>query len=163
MGPLSVNDGCERPARGGALPLQLLQSTKMMVPVHQLVPIIGAGGAECRRRCMGVLSYLCLWSFQPMMPCFEDFSTPPAASLEMTKDLSFRPSGAPCHFDRAEPLVISTERSERRNLPGVPPNSSVFRQTAAREAPFCALSRGLGCATGRNRPMAHVRRSCRAF
>ena len=27
-----------------------------MVPVHQLVPIIGAGGAECRRRCMGVLA-----------------------------------------------------------------------------------------------------------
>ena len=49
-------DGCERPARGGALPLQLLQSTKMMVSVHQLVPIIGAGGAECRRRCMGVLA-----------------------------------------------------------------------------------------------------------
>ena len=27
-----------------------------MVPVHQLVPIIGAGGAECWRRCMGVLA-----------------------------------------------------------------------------------------------------------
>jgi len=68
-----------------------------------------------------------------------------------------------CHFDRAKLLVISTERSERRNLPGVPPNSSVFRQTAARESSFCALSRGLRCATGRNRPMAHVKRSCRAF
>ena len=74
-------------------------------------------------------SLSCPWTCR-----FEDFSTPPAASLEMTKDLSFRPSEvslsfrpseAPCHFDRAKspcpfdrakPLVISTERSEWRNL-----------------------------------------------
>jgi len=111
----------------------------MMVPVHQLVPIIGAGGAECcppapekvltcagkaadlfhsgSSSCRFVLlmplvlstddafchsgldpeSLSCPWTCR-----FEDFSTPPAASLEMTKDLSFRPNRAPCHFDRAE-------------------------------------------------------------
>ena len=54
--PLSVDDGSERPARGGALPLQLLQSIKMMESILQVVPIIGAGGADCWCRCIGVLA-----------------------------------------------------------------------------------------------------------
>ena len=37
------------------------------------------------------------------------------------------------------------------------------RQTAARECLFCALCRWLRCATGHNRPLAHVKWPCRAF
>ena len=43
--------------------------------------------------------------------CHPSFPARPGISF-----LSFRPSGAPCHFDLALPLVISTERSEWRNL-----------------------------------------------
>ena len=61
-----------------------------------------------------------------------------------------RPSEVPCHFDRALSLVISTERSEWRNLPGnlpglrrtaVPPNSRTGVPTVC-VVPMIAVRQG---------------------
>ena len=59
-------------------------------------------------------------------------------------------------------LVISTERSEWRNLPAREREQyrlkTAFRQTGARECPFCALWRWLRCAKGRFWPVARRKR-----
>ena len=68
----------------------------------------------------------------------------------------YRVSVLPCHFDRALPLVISTERKRAEKSAG-----RLLRQTGAREVPFCALRWWLRCARGRYRPVVHRDRPAR--
>ena len=56
FGPYPSMTEASVPLAEAPFPLQLLQSIKMMEPILQVVPIIGAGGADCWCRCIGVLA-----------------------------------------------------------------------------------------------------------
>jgi hypothetical protein len=93
----------------------------MMVPVHQLVPIIGTGGAEC-----------CPPAPEKVLTCagkaadlFHSGSSSCRFVLLMPLVLStddafchsgLDPESLSCPFGRTGPLVLSTERNEWRSL-----------------------------------------------
>ena len=55
-GPYPSMTEASVPLAEAPFPLQHLQSIKMMEPILHVVPIIGAGGADCWCRCIGVLA-----------------------------------------------------------------------------------------------------------
>ena len=55
-GPYPSMTEASVPLAEAPFPLQHLQSIKMMEPILHVVPIIGAGGADCWCRCISVLA-----------------------------------------------------------------------------------------------------------